>query len=104
MCSEPLVKGRLGGRGGTPTAGRTQGAGAPLAGGDPPGIVSADRSLGSGGFRGAVGGTRPRPHVGQDLLDDLRLVVVHVFDGVCVMESRSQSFTLLSPSTALRFA
>jgi hypothetical protein len=51
-----------------------------------------------------VGGPRPQPHVGQGLLDDLHLVVVHVFDGVCVMESRSQPFTLLSPSNAFRFA
>jgi len=62
---------------------RSQRAPAPLAKGDPPGIVPADRSLGSGGFRGAMGGPRPQPHVGQGLLDDLHLVVVHVFDGVC---------------------
>ncbi len=80
MCWEPLVKRRLGGRGGTPTAGRNQGAPSPLSGEEPPGIAPADRR--------AVGGPRSQPQVGQDLLDERRLVVVHVFDGECVMESR----------------
>ncbi len=47
--------------GGTPTAWRNQGAGAPLAGGDTGRIVPADLGLGSRGFRGAMGGTRPEP-------------------------------------------
>ncbi len=47
--------------GGTPTAWRNQGAGAPLAGGDTGGIVPADLRLGSRGFRGAVGGARLEP-------------------------------------------
>lgn len=38
------------------------------------GIVSADLSLGSRGFRGTVGGTKPESHEGQDLPDDLLLV------------------------------
>ncbi len=46
----------------------------PLAGGDTGGIVPADLSLGSRGFRGAVGGIRSEPQVEQDLLDDLWLV------------------------------
>ena len=66
-----------------PDYGWGQRAPAPLAGGDPGGAVSADLSLGSRGFsegvrspadRRAVGGARPQPSVGQDLLDDLGLV------------------------------
>ena len=43
ICLEPLVKGRLGGRGGTPS--RSQSLPEPMAGGDPGGVVSVDGSV-----------------------------------------------------------